>query len=195
MATACSSITSRSSPSGLRPPPDAAPLRRLPKTLGVTMDEVEIRKEMFAWYGAAMYAAQLFEVELVTLLLGLKRFRDPDTSPGEYDDLDTLLSRKTLGALLKELEKHCALSKEFKDLLIGYRDQRNFLAHEFFYTRAKDLTNTRGYERLTSELQGIERQLREADQIAMRMSENIRKASGIDEEKFQTYVQSQFGSK
>lgn len=155
------------------------------------MDDVEVRKEMFAWYGAAMYAAQLFEVELVILLLGLKRLRDPDAEPSEYDGLDALLSRKTLGALLKELEKHCVLEQEFKDMLIGYRDQRNFLAHEFFYARANDMRTREGFEKLTEELQGLEHQLRTADQITMKMSENVRKSSGINEEDFQTYVQSQ----
>lgn len=155
------------------------------------MDDIELRKEMFAWYGAAMYAAQLFEVELVTLLLGLKRLRDPDTELNEYDDLDALLSCKTLGALLKELEKHCVLELEFKDMLIGYRDQRNFLAHEFFYARANDMRSREGFERLTEELQEVEHQLRTADQITMKMSENVRKSSGINEESFQAYVQSQ----
>ena len=155
------------------------------------MDDEEIRKEMFAWYGAAMYAAQLFEVELVTLLLALKRLRDPATNPSEYDDLDTLLSRKTLGALLKELEKHCTLEPEFKDLLTSYRDQRNFLAHEFFYTQASDMSSREGFEKLTLELQGLESQFRVADQITMKMSENIRKASGVNEKEFQAYVESQ----
>lgn len=156
------------------------------------MDDIEIRKEMFAWYGAAMYAAQLFEVELVTLLLSLKKLRDPDTKPGEYDQLDSLLSRKTLGALLKELEKYCIIAQEFKDMLIGYRDQRNFLAHEFFYARANEMRTIEGVKRLTKELEDVEHQLRIADQISMKMSENVRKASGIDEEEFQAYVQSEF---
>lgn len=159
------------------------------------MDDVEIRKDMFAWYGAAMYAAQLFEVELVTLLLGLKRLRAPDTKPQEYDDLDKLLSRKTLGALLKELEKHCVISQEFKNMLTNYRDKRNFLAHEFFYARANDMKSRKGLEKLMQELQVVEQQLRTADQITMKMSEDVRTASGINQKDFQTYVESQIKSK
>uniref|UniRef100_I1XKR8 Uncharacterized protein n=1 Tax=Methylophaga nitratireducenticrescens TaxID=754476 RepID=I1XKR8_METNJ len=37
----------------------------------------------------------------------------------------------------------------------------------------------------------MEHQLRTADQITMKMSENVRKSSGINEESFQAYVQSQ----
>jgi hypothetical protein len=158
------------------------------------MNDTELRKEMFAWYGAAMYSAQLFEVELVILLLALKRLRDPDSEPSGYDALDEMLSRKTLGALLKELEKHCTLSLDFKRLLTGYRDQRNFLAHEFFYARASDMTNREGVAKLIVELQDNERELRDADQICVKMSENTRKASGINEEEFQKYVQLHLGS-
>lgn len=158
------------------------------------MNDIELRKEMFAWYGAAMYAAQLFEVELVILLLALKRLRDPESEPSDYESLDEMLSRKTLGALLKELEKHCTLTQDFKQLLIGYRDQRNFLAHEFFYARASSMADREGVEKLIIELQNNERDLRYADEICIKMSENTRKASGIDEEEFQKYVQLQFGS-
>jgi len=69
---------------------------------------------------------------LVILLLGLKRLGDPDTKSAEYDDLDALLSCKTIGAFLKELEKHSELEQEYKDMLIGYRDQNNFLANDSF---------------------------------------------------------------
>ena len=156
--------------------------------LGAYMDDEEARKDLFAWYGAAMYAAQLFEVELVTLLLALKRLRDPNTQPHEYDHLDNLLSRKTLGALLKELRKYCQITQEFENMLIGYRDSRNYLAHEFFYKNANQMRTREGVGTITAELQDIERQLREADLIATKMSENVRKASGIDEEAFQEYV-------
>jgi len=152
------------------------------------MDDVEARKDMFAWYGAAMYAAQLFEVELVTLLLSLKRLREPDTSPHEYDRFESLLSKKTLGTLLKELKKYIEIAQEFEDMLVQYRDSRNYLAHEFFYKNANGMRTRKGVDAITSELRDREQQLREADLIASKMSENVRKASGIDEDAFQEYA-------
>ncbi len=156
------------------------------------MDDAEARKTLFAWYGAAMYAAQLFEVELVILLLSLKKLRDPAIEPNEYDRLDALLSRKTLGTLLRELKKYCKIAPEFESLLNQYRDQRNSLAHEFFYKNSTKMTTRRGVDALTLELQNIEQQLREADLIASKMSENVRTASGIDEQAFQEHVNKQF---
>ena len=53
------------------------------------------------------------------------------------------------------------------------------------------MASRQGFEKLTVELQDLENQFRVADQISMKMSENIRKASGVNEEEFQAYVESQ----
>jgi hypothetical protein len=152
------------------------------------MDDSETRKELFAWYGAAMYAAQLFEVELVTLLLAMQRLGDPEVTLGKLDRMDDVLSRKTLGFLLAELKKRTRMNSEFEQLLSSYRDKRNYLTHRFFYENGQKMMSTEGIEELTTELQDIEHQLREADAIAVKMSENARSASGIPVEEFQTYI-------
>ena len=73
-------------------------------------------------------------------------------------------------------------------MLIGYRDSRNYLAHEFFYKNGNLMRTREGVDKITLKLQNFERQLREADLITTKMSENVRTASGIDEEEFQAYV-------
>ena len=152
------------------------------------MDASETRKDLFAWYGAAMYAAQLFEVELVTLLLCLERLTSPRITATKLDRIDDILSRKTLGALLGELKKHTTLDSEFEQLLLSYRDKRNYLAHRFFHENAQRMSTVQGFEELTEELKEIESQLRQADAVAMKMSENVRGACGIPENEFQAYV-------
>lgn len=152
------------------------------------MDDSEIRKELFAWYGAAMYAAQLFEVELVTLLLCVQRLADSEVTLEKLDKMDDALSRKTLGTLLNELKKRTSLHPDFERLLSSYRDKRNYLAHRFFFENEQKMSNLEGFEELTKELQDIEHQLREADAIAMKMSENVRRAVGVSEHELQAYV-------
>jgi ERCC4-type nuclease len=144
--------------------------------------------ELFAWYGAAMYAAQLFEVELVTLLLNVQRLADSEVTLEKLNKMDDALSRKTLGALLNELKKRTSLHPDFEQLLMSYRDKRNYLAHGFFFENAQKMSNLEGFKKLTKELQQTERQLREADAIAMKMSENVRREIGIPEHEFNAYV-------
>ncbi len=151
----------------------------------------EIRKDVFAWFGSAAYAAQLFEVELVILLIGQARLADPNCSIEKLDDLDISLSKKTLGQLLNEMKKHFTVSKEFEEILIEYRDKRNYLAHHFFSKNGEKLLSISGCKEMTTELQEIYDSLREADKIVTKMSENVRTASGINEEDFQKYVSEQ----
>ena len=151
----------------------------------------EIRKDVFAWFGSAAYAAQLFEVELVTLLIGQARLADPNYSIEKLNDLDNLLSKKTLGQLLHEVKKHFTVSTEFEEILMEYRDKRNYLAHHFFSKNGEKLLSISGCKEMAIELQEIYGSLREADQIVTKMSENVRTASGINEEDFQKYVNEQ----
>mgnify|MGYP004709204545 CR=1 FL=1 len=90
---------------------------------------VKIRKEVFAWYGGAAFAAQCFEVELVTLLLGIRRLNNPKLSSKDLDSIDIELSKKNLGQLYIELKKHVTISLQFGDLLKTYKDRRNYLVH------------------------------------------------------------------
>ena len=103
------------------------------------LDDVERRKEVFAWFGGAAYHAQCFEVELQSLLLLTHRLNNPDAPVSELDDVDLRLSRKNLGTLLRELGMQFQLHPEFDGLLSTYRDRRNYLMHRFFFENARKL--------------------------------------------------------
>ncbi len=141
----------------------------------------ELRKDVFAWYGGAAYAAQLFEQELIILLILTARLENRALPSNTIEDLDEWLSKKTLGGLLRELKKKFTLAPDFERLLNEYLEKRNFLAHRFFVDHATDLLSRSGCERLVEELKGLSSDLREADLIAQTMSRNVRAALGISE--------------
>ena len=150
--------------------------------------DAELRKDVFAWYGSAAYAAQLFEVELVTLMLCHEKKEKPEISVADIDDLDSKLSKKTMGQLIHDLNKRFTLTDRFKNTLIGYRDQRNYLAHEFFYSNGSKLLSPKGCQELIQELQSKYANLKEADRVMSEMSSTVRKESGINEQEFMLYV-------
>ena len=149
------------------------------------VSDSELRKDVFAWYGAAAYAAQCFEVELVTLLLGIYRLNHPNGSLEGLDKVDVELSKKNLGQLYVELRKHVEIGDSFGKLLQSYKDRRNYLTHHFFYANGKKLATHRGCNEMIEELQEISDTLQEADAIAQNISKVVRKASGIPEEELQ----------
>jgi len=149
---------------------------------------MELRKEVFAWYGGAAYYAQCFEVELGILLVLCSRVKHGDMSGRELDDLEEWMSKKTLGALLRELEKHVEISSDFRELLEGYRDKRNYLVHQFFFAHSADMMNRDGCSRMIEELKELSQEFQAADRIASTMHERMRQIAGVDEDALQRYV-------
>lgn len=144
-----------------------------------------LRKEMFAWHGSTMYAAQLLEHELVTLHIGLRRLQDPAATLDDLDSLDTLMSRRTLGALVHALQKQPEPAPQLAATLGPYVEIRNDLAHHFFKRHGSSFLTRLGVEAMIAELQAAYEQLREADALATKVSAAVREKLGWSEEQFQ----------
>ena len=65
------------------------------------MDPVELRKDVFAWFGAASYHAQCVEVELIIARLLLARRGASDPSADEWQKIEA--EKRTMGGLFQFL--------------------------------------------------------------------------------------------
>jgi hypothetical protein len=153
------------------------------------MDDGELRKEVFAWYGSAAYAAQCFEVELTILLLLAYRLRHPSASPQDLDKVDVRLSKLALGQLVNELKREFVVHPEFETLLTRYLQTRNYLTHRFFFENGLKLMSRGGCGSMLAELKEIEASMREANGIAETISGRVKRVLGIPEEVLQAHVQ------
>ena len=152
------------------------------------MNEIEQRKEIFAWFGAAVYYVQCFEVELTILLCYCAIFKDKNLAPENMEEIDTKLSKKTLGFLIKELKKHLEIAPELENLLNKYLQKRNYLIHHYFYENSMRMLSCSARGKMLNELKSLSNTFKEANLIAEKMSKNLRKILGIDEGKIQTMV-------
>jgi hypothetical protein len=150
--------------------------------------EVDLRKEVFAWFGSSAYAAQCLEMELLILLLCVERLRTPSLTGEELEEIDCKLSKRTLGQLLGELRSRLVLHPDFERLLNSYLARRNYLAHRFFSHNATKLLSRSGCEEMITELMRIYSTMREADDVVKTMSANVRNHLGISEEEIQRLV-------
>jgi len=155
------------------------------------MDDVERRKEVFAWFGGAAYHAQCFEVALQSLLLLAYRLNCPGTLASDLDDVDVRLSSKNLGWLLRELEKYFTLHSEFSDLLNTYREKRNYLMHRFFFDNARKLLSPLGCDVMVNELKYLSQAFQKADAIAQEISKHLRALAGWSEEEIDALVRAE----
>jgi len=163
-------------------------------TASVESDK-QIRKDVFAYFGAAAYTAQGFEYEIITLLIGVYRLKNPNAPIEELDRVDIQLSKRNLGQLYLELKKHLGVRESFQDALLHYKERRNYLMHRFFPANAKGLATRRGCHKMIDELQDITAQLHEADVIAQSFGVLIRRFCGIPEEQFQKYAEAMLAKK
>lgn len=143
------------------------------------MDDVELRKEAFAWFGAAVYYAQCVEVELIIARLFLARRVASGPSEEEWQKIEA--EKRTMGKLLEFFQKGIELGQEEVELLNQCLVDRNFLAHDYWYRRSSLLATPSGCKELIAELRQMSERLKRANVIAEAISRKIRAQLGIDE--------------
>ncbi|MNB72350.1 hypothetical protein D3C81_107350 [compost metagenome] len=114
--------------------------------------ESEQSKELFAYFGLAVYYCQAIEQQLTNLLLLTKLSQG--TLPSEADLAD-LYQRKlgnSLGQLIKEIQHHFSFSEEETAQLHHVWKQRNYIVHDYFKERIQDTFTPSGRAGIIREL-------------------------------------------
>ncbi|MEH0156453.1 hypothetical protein V6R21_20055 [Limibacter armeniacum] len=92
-----------------------------------------IEKEIFAYYGRAIYMAQCVEKELMNHLIF--PYLEVGITKTRVDDLIQEKSKLTVGQLKREL-KDLDLDSGLKERVDKFHETRDFLAHSFWWERA-----------------------------------------------------------
>ncbi|MGK7244961.1 hypothetical protein ACSPAH_03645 [Buttiauxella agrestis] len=123
------------------------------------MDTSEHCKEVYAYFGLAMYRAQCVEQSIVQLLIFFDFFekKAPEFSTidrweADFDKFDKVLSEKTMGQLVGLIKKLEILDDDIESILSKTLKKRNWLAHSFFVDHAIDFVNQTGRNNMIKEL-------------------------------------------
>lgn len=123
------------------------------------MDTSEHCKEVYAYFGLAMYRAQCVEQSIVQLLIffdffmkNVPTFTTHDKWTVEFDRFDKVLSEKTMGQLLGLIRKLELLDGKIENMLSATLKKRNWLAHSFFVDHAVNFANENGRHQMIKEL-------------------------------------------
>jgi len=126
------------------------------------MDTSEHCKEVYAYFGLAMYRAQCVEQSIVQLLIFFDFFKEnaPKFSTSEkweedFDRFDEMLSKKTMGNLLNSIKKLSVLDDDIENTLSLALKKRNWLAHAYFVDHALDFINESGRNQMITELEKV----------------------------------------
>ncbi|MDT0206298.1 MULTISPECIES: hypothetical protein [Serratia] len=123
------------------------------------MNTSEHCKEVYAYFGLAMYRAQCVEQSIIQLLIffdffkeKIPKFTTNDEWENDFDQFDKFLSEKTMGQLLGLIKKLGVLNEDIKNTLSIALKKRNWLAHSYFVDHALDFINESGRHDMIKEL-------------------------------------------
>ena len=127
------------------------------------------RDELYAKFGITAEAAQLFELELGTLILGLRGLQNgwhvvvgAEASREALDDID----RSTLGRLLSTLRQHATLEADLDSRFASALQARNRLIHGFFETHNFMIQTDADRDEMIDDLEVLHEELFAAWQLA-----------------------------
>ena len=105
------------------------------------IDQGEQFKELCAYYGAAMYFAQVLEHGIANALMFLDLIPKSKAryTPAEHDAFFEGQFAKTLGNLIKSLKAVAPLPADLEAALVQSKERRAYLAHHFFREAIDDV--------------------------------------------------------
>ncbi|WP_026461357.1 hypothetical protein [Adhaeribacter aquaticus] len=115
------------------------------------MDEQDyIVREIFAYYGRAMYLAQVIEKGILSILLfNQQKFGITKT---RYDEFLYEKSSMTFGQLKREIKEIRCFSESELDFIDKFHEKRDFLAHSYWWERTVEFCDENLQTKLLNEL-------------------------------------------
>lgn len=123
--------------------------------LSIEYEGMVKRRELYAKYGIAAEAAQLFETELGTILLALRALEEGWHSmpnPAAAQELLTTIDKSTLGRMLNKVRENFKVNAELDQILQSRVEARNKLSHGFFAKHNYRIQNEDGRAEMVEEL-------------------------------------------
>ena len=110
-------------------------------------------REVFARFGLAMYYAHCLESQIGLLLATKFNQKFLQATPEQRDAIFKSEAKKTLGCMVRDLGNKAHLSTTLKSRLREAVELRNWLAHRYFWDRARKIKTLEGREQMIFELQ------------------------------------------
>ena len=151
-------------------------------------EDEEVR-EVYAYYGLALYWASCLEQSIFQHLLffehfpkALASYKNPEKWEREFDEFEAREMKQTMGKLVRRLKEAGQPTKEIEASLDQSLKARNWLVHSYFPARAIQFTLSDGRVSMISELQSLRDQFMECADAIDELSKPILKRYGFTEE-------------
>jgi hypothetical protein len=162
-----------------------------PETLGLDeqaareQHESDQARDTYAYYGLTMYTAQVFEHEVVNLLVLARIVRAQENAERILSDPWERRFRDTLGELFKRLKPFLAHDQQLLNDVAEAVRIRNRLAHAYWREHAEDAVSVTGRAEMIAELIKIKDLFTDLDERLTRVAQPFRESLGITDDKIQ----------
>ena len=124
--------------------------------------ESEQVREVYAYYGLAMYWAQCVEQSIFQHLLffdyfpkAIASYSTPEKWATEFDQYESRELGQTMGKLVRRLREAGQPTQSIERALADVLRQRNWLAHSYFSDRSIEFTLPEGRSDMIAELENL----------------------------------------
>lgn len=139
-------------------------------------------KEVFAYFGLAVYVSQVLEHQLASMIVLLKLSQGKVPTEQHFEELFERKFGSTLGQLVHEIKHTYSLTAAEIEELNEVWKQRNFIVHDFFKERIHDTFTEEGRNEIISELEQFRYRVQKLGQILEQYSHQFMQQIGVTEE-------------
>lgn len=143
--------------------------------------------------GEIIFISQQMEYNLIYSLTTLKQLRSAQELDDGFDDSMRLFSKKTLGVLIKKMNKHLTFNDDEIKALELALDERNYVVHEFYRNNVERLTTAKGREKCLQRLQEVKNHMDGGSWFLDTITQAVMKMGGKDHEKIVAELKMKLG--
>ncbi|WP_433943247.1 hypothetical protein [Paenibacillus sp. SN-8-1] len=112
-------------------------------------------KELFSYFGLAVYYSQALEQQLANLIMLMKVADGKVPTEEDFAELFQLKLSSSLGQLVREIQHNFSFSEEETEQLTRLWKQRNYIVHDYFKERIHETFTPAGRSAMINELKAF----------------------------------------
>jgi hypothetical protein len=109
-------------------------------------------RELFSYFGLAVYYGQALEQQLVNMIMMMKLADGEIPSDADFEELYQRKLGNSLGQLVNEIRHHFAFDEQETTELLSIWKDRNHIVHDYFKERIQETFHEEGRKTMIVEL-------------------------------------------
>ena len=146
------------------------------------IDKSEQIKEVYAYFGLAIYTAQVLEHQIVNMFVATKLYEKNKISREDVNAIFDERFSQTMGKLIKDLKTPYKLSDTIIEQLDNVLKTRNMLIHRYFREKVIQFSTIEGRLEMIRELDKVRQNFEKTDKVLTKIYIEITRRHGLTQE-------------